>query len=424
MTTPVLHFLGCDRSDYHLDLTLLQADGTREDKRVSARAAPVQLWLGQWRRSHPRDQLAVCFEQPAANLIALFSSFEFVRLYPINPATLCSYREAFVTSGAKDDPSDSFWLADLVRTHRDKLTAWQPQSEAMRTLQALVQARRDGVDQLTALSNQLTSLLKAYFPEALELIGKEPTAPMALAFLRRWPTLPLLKKSRWSVIEAFYRRHCCGRRDTLERRREVIAQARPLTLDPAVLQPARMRLQPLLEQIEVVRAARVRLERAISESFNAHPDHAIVASLPGAAEVYAPRLLAALGEQRERFADARSLQCFSGIAPVLIRSGKSAWVKRRHACPKFVRQSFHEWAGESIRHSRWARAYYQQQKLRGKKHHTIARSLAFKWQRIIWKCWQQRVPYREETYMHALQSRNPQLYQLALATELPRERKC
>jgi len=34
----------------------------------------------------------------------------------------------------------------------------------------------------------------------------------------------------------------------------------------------------------------------------------------------------------------------------------------RWACPKFLRQSFHEWAGHSIAHSQWARSYYQQQR--------------------------------------------------------------
>ena len=78
------------------------------------------------------------------------------------------------------------------------------------------------------------------------------------------------------------------------------------------------------------------------------------------------------------------------------------------------------WAGESIRHCRWARAYYLQQKKGGRKHHTAVRALAFKWQRIIWKCWQQRTLYDEDTYMQSLQLRNPALHQLALSTTLPR----
>jgi transposase len=423
MPLPALHFLGCDRSDYHLDLTLLAPDAPRHTSRISAQPAAVLGWIREWRRRHPQDQLAIGFEQPASNLIALFAPFDFVLLYPLNPATLARYRRAFVPSGAKDDPGDSFWLADLVRTHRDKLTVWQPQSVTLRKLQALVETRRGAVDMLTALSHKLTSLLKTYFPEALDLIGDDHASPLAVAFLRRWPTLAHLQRSRWSAIETFYRQHGAGRASALERRRELIAQAEPLTADGAVLEPAQLHLELLLDQIEPLRTAIARFEQRIAETFASHPDHAIVASLPGAAQVYAPRLLAALGEQRERLPDARALQCFSGIAPIVIRSGRSCWVKRRHACPKFVRQSFHEWAGESIRHSRWARAYYQQQKDQGKPHHTVARALAFKWQRIIARCWHDRVPYNEDTYMKALSRSHPELYQLALQTSLPKDAK-
>jgi len=129
MTACPLHYLGCDRSDAHLDFTLLGADlAAPESVRLRARAADVQAWLAQWRRRFPEHQLCICFEQPAPNLIVLFSRFDFVRLYPINPATLKSYREAFVVSRAKDDKTDGYWLADLVRTHRDQLPSWAPLS--------------------------------------------------------------------------------------------------------------------------------------------------------------------------------------------------------------------------------------------------------------------------------------------------------
>lgn len=419
--TSLLDFLGCDRSDYFLDFVLLDEAKNESRFRVAAKAEAVEPWLANWRREHPQHRLAVCFEQPAANLIALFSRFDFVILYPINPATLRSYRETFVTSGAKDDPDDSFWLADLVRTHRDKLTAWLPESAAMRKLQALVQLRRNCAERLTTLSNQIGSLLKSYFPEALELIGEDKTSVLACDFLRRWPSLPHLQRSRWSSIESFYRSHHCVLQSALQRRRETIAHALPLTTDPAILEPAQMQLTLLLDLIACARRALARFDDSIQETFDSHPDHLVFASLPGAGRVFAPRLLAAIGEQRGRFDDPSQLQCASGIAPVMIRSGQSCWIKRRHACPKFTRQSFHEWAAETIRHSRWARAFYDQQKQHGKKHHTIARSLAFKWQRILFRCWKSRCPYNEATYMSSLQQHNPQLYQLALSTKLPRE---
>ena len=52
--------------------------------------------------------------------------------------------------------------------------------------------------------------------------------------------------------------------------------------------------------------------------------------------------------------------------------------------------------------SRWPAAYYLSQRSKGKPHHTAVRALAFKWQRIIWRCWQSRTPYKEEVYEAAL----------------------
>jgi hypothetical protein len=69
----------------------------------------------------------------------------------------------------------------------------------------------------------------------------------------------------------------------------------------------------------------------------------------------APRLIAALGSQRERYESAAEIQRYSGIAPVVASSGTQHWVHWRWACPKFLRQTFHEWALHSISYSDWAR---------------------------------------------------------------------
>ena len=97
-----------------------------------------------------------------------------------------------------------------------------------------------------------------------------------------------------------------------------------------------------------------------------------------------------------------NLSCFSGIAPVTKQSGGKRHIHRRYRCPKFCKQSFHEYANQSILHSRWAAAYYRQQRQRGCGHHTAVRALAYKWQRVIWKCWQTRSAYQEEIYEAAL----------------------
>src|SRR5439155_7495106 len=160
-------------------------------------------------------------------------------------------------------------------------------------------------------------------------------------------------------------------------------------------------LQLLLKTLE-------QFDQQIAKVFQQHPDRPIFEALPGAGPVLAPRLLASMGSERERFPQPGNLQCLSGVAPVTKQSGGKCCIHRRYLCPKFLRQSFHEYAKESILHSRWAAAYYGQQRSKGCHHHTAVRALAYKWQRIIWKCWQSRTASQEAIYEAALKkSKSP-----------------
>jgi hypothetical protein len=99
------------------------------------------------------------------------------------------------------------------------------------------------------------------------------------------------------------------------------------------------------------------------------------------------------------------------------RSGKKSWVHWRLQCPKFLRQTFVEWAAESIRHAFWAQVYYQQQRNKGKTHQAAVRALAFKWIRILSRGWQERTPYDESVYLQALNHHGSSLIQnLAMAS--------
>jgi len=142
-------------------------------------------------------------------------------------------------------------------------------------------------------------------------------------------------------------------------------------------------------------------------------DFALLKSLPGAGQNYAARLTAALGSDRGRWQSADELAQLSGIAPVMERSGKSCRVRWRYFCPKFLRQSFHEYAGASVKHSFWARAYYEQQRAKGKSHQAAVRALAFKWIRIIYRCWQTRTPYDEVKYLENLRKKGSPLLNFA-----------
>ncbi len=176
-------------------------------------------------------------------------------------------------------------------------------------------------------------------------------------------------------------------------------------------------------EVDPLRALMPNLERfdqAREQLFQQHPDQPVFDSLPGPGPALAPRLLAALGSDRDRYQDAAEIQCFSGVAPVTERSGKTPWVQWRWACPKFVRQSFHEFAAQSRFHSAWAKASYQPLRLRGGSPQAAVRALAFKWIRIIYRCWKDRTPYDERIYLQALQRHGSPLM-AALALWPPQE---
>ncbi len=153
------------------------------------------------------------------------------------------------------------------------------------------------------------------------------------------------------------------------------------------------------------RATLADFDRQIENLARAHPDFAIIASFPGVGLAMAPRLLAGWGTQRERFENAGALQSYSGIAPVTSQSGRQCLVHWRWASPTFVRQTFHEWAFHSMKKCDWARSFYQQQRDNGKGHHAAILSLAFKWQRILFRCWQDRVRYDEARYLRSVRDR-------------------
>jgi transposase len=327
--------------------------------------------------------------------------YDFVHVFRINPKSLADYRKAFSPGGAKDDPTDADYLLEWVELHRNRIKPWVPDDLQTRALQKLVEFRRELVDQRVAFTNQLTQALKEYFPQALDW-GGEIEKVMICDFLSKWPTLEKIKKAKPDTIRTFYRHHGCRSSERIEERLKAIPAAKGLTEDPAVIVTSVFMVQAIVQSLYPLIKSIDRLDKEIEERFTMHPDMAIFDSFPGAGPVLAPRLLAAMGSDRSRFVSADEIQKYSGIAPVTERSGKHEWVHRRFACPKFLRQTFHEFAGQSIKFSAWARGYYDMMRGRDIGHHAAVRALAFKWIRIIFRCWQHRILYKEEIYVHAL----------------------
>jgi transposase len=397
-------FIGLDKSDKKINVTLQQCAKSKTERSIiKGGAEALHAWVAMLCARFPGQRVAICLEQPAAGLIHALMGYDFVVLYPINPATLARYREAFTPSRAKDDPTDADFLCELVSLHREQLQAWQPDDVCTRKLRHLTQARRSSVNMRARLSNQLKALLKGYFPQALELCGEDLTTPMACALLQKWPSLQQLKKARPETIRRFYYAQNARRGDVIKKRLALIARAVALTDDPALIESSIITVQALTLGLRAAHTAISRYDREIARTFSQHPDASLFDAFPGSGTVYSPRLLAAFGSRRELFQSAQAMLNFSGIAPVLKRSGQSTITHRRYARPLFLHQSFIEYANESIRHSLWARAFYQMHKSAQKSHWVIIRALAYKWIRILFRCWQQRTPYDELRYLKSLQ---------------------
>jgi len=418
-THPYDLVIGLDRSDRKADLHLIDTrTGQTQKQTVATSPEALHDWLARLHQDRPQDRVGLCLEQPAANLIVFLEPYSWIRLYPINPISLQKFRETFVTSRAKDDGKDAQYLAQLLLSHPDKLKPWQPDDSQTRQLQQLVFHRRAVVDQRTGLTNRLKALLKHYFPQALDLCGEDLWRPLATAFLLKWPTLQSLKKARKESLKQFYYLQGSRSQTLIEQRLERIDKAVPLTDELALLQSYTLRVQLICKELQLLQKTLEQFDQQIAKVFEQHPDREIFAALPGAGPVLAPRLLASLGSERERFARPENLQSFSGVAPVTKQSGGKRHVHRRYLCPKFLRQSFHEYAKESILHSRWAAAYYFQQRTKGSQHHTAVRALAYKWQRILWRCWQSRTVYKEALYEAALKKNKSPLVGLLDQIEL------
>jgi len=412
---PFTAFIGIDWADAKHDICMQAAgDERREFSCMPHKVEAIDNWAQSLYRRFG-GQMAVALELSKGPLVYALQKYDFFVIFPVNPSTLASYRETFTPSGAKDDPSDAEYVLDLIIRHADCFEPLQPQSVEMRTLVSLVEQRRRLVDDRVRTTNRLRDTLKQYYPQALEWFDRIDTS-LFCDFIERWPTLVQVKRARGTTLQRFFHQHNLRSAHLLDTRLSSIKAALPLTLDEAVITPNRLQALVLVDLLRATLVAIKRFDEAIAELSPKHPDYALFSPLPGAGPSLAPRLLVAFGEQRDRFKSAAELQRYAGIAPVTERSGNKHWVHWRWQCPTFLRQTFVEWAAQTINKSYWAGLYYRQQRDKGCNHHAAVRALAFKWIRILYRCWQTHTPYNEALYLKALKRRGSPLLNQIEAT--------
>lgn len=405
---PIAAFVGIDWADQKHDIALraLSSQAKPEHHRIESQPEALADWVLALReRFGSQAKILICLEQSRGALIHFLMGYDCFELYPINPKQLDNYRKAFHPSGAKDDPSDAELLCQFVSLHHEQLHPWRPDDEQTRKLALLCQKRRQAIDARTALSNQLKSELKQYFPLALAVLDNDLTTVLAADFVLNWPNFESLKNAPAHKLRKFFYGHHSRSEEKIQTRIERIKSAEPLTRDSAIIEASSLTAEMLAHQLKDLAPYIARYEKQIAQLFAQHPDRGLFDNLPGAGDQLAPRLLSAFGSDRDRFQSPLEAVTFFGVAPVTERSGKSSWIHFRWACPKFLRQSFHEFAGHSVRFCDWAAAFYAQQRARGKGHHAAVRALAYKWIRILFRCWKTRQPYDPQLYLAALVQR-------------------
>jgi transposase len=159
-------------------------------------------------------------------------------------------------------------------------------------------------------------------------------------------------------------------------------------------------LLPLVEQIAAY-------DKEVEQLFLRHSDNELWASLPGAGARLAPRLLAEIGDERNRYQKPTNLQAVAGTSPVLFESGNYSKARRRLACIKPLRNALYQFAWQSTRQEEWAAEYYRRKRAEGKTHSMAVRALSNNWLRIIHAMWTSKKCYVSATFLAAQKTHAP-----------------
>jgi transposase len=395
-------WVGIDWADQK-HVVALQCAGSQKVETSELKQHPEELasWIANLRLRFGGRPVRIALEQSKGALIHALLGHDFLQLVPVNPNTVSQMRKAFRISGAKDDPSDARLLLEILCKHGDRLRVWNPETKEVRLLGLLVQERRATVDAITRLTLSLGATLKGYYPQLLDLVESNLGTRLACELLIKYPDFSALKKARPQTLRDFFYARNFRRPELLEKRLKALDEAVPLTEDKAVIAANSIRAVRLAKQILALLPCLQQCEKELSALFKSLPDAKIFLSFPGAGEVLAPRLLALFGSDRNRWKNAQEVATYTGVAPVVERSGKQCVVRWRWGCPKFLRQSLHEFAASSLLFCPWAKKHYERQIQRGKHHHAAVRSVAFKWVRVLYRCWKNHCQYDASLYQPA-----------------------
>jgi transposase len=332
----------------------------------------------------------VAIERPDGPVVDALLEAE-LTVFVIDPKQVKNLRSRYGSAGNKDDRFDAYVLADVLRTDCARLRPLTRDSEQTITLRMAVRARQDLVHARIAMANQLRAHLQTTLPGAIGLF-RDIDSAITLRFLARFPTqdkadwLSRTRLGNW--LRSIGYNHLVN----LDRLWEHLHDAPRGTTGVQGAARAEITLA-LVAALTALKTQIKALEKQIADQLTAHPDAAIFTSLPKAGTVRAARLLAEIGDARGRFPTPEALACLAGATPSTKQSGKVKVVTFRWAVDKQLRGAVIDFAGDSHHANAWAADLYAKARARGHDHPHATRILARAWLHIIWRCWQDRVPY-------------------------------
>ncbi len=312
----------------------------------------------------------------------------------ISPNQVKNLRSRYGSAGNKDDRFDAYVLADVVRTDRRRLTPLTRSTPATVALRSAVRGRRDLVEHRVGVANQLRAHLQLVFPAATSLFAAIDF-PISLSFLERFPTQT---KADWLTTDrlaVWLGKVSYSGRGTPQLLHQRLLDAPRGTTGPDADTHAALTLA-YVTVLRTLSAQITALTDTIADQMDQHCDAHIMTSLPRSGMLRAARLLAEIGDARGRFPTADSLACLAGVAPSTRQSGKVKAVTFRWSADSQLRDALCDFAGDSRHANPWAADLYNRARARGHDHPHAVRVLARAWTDIIWRCWQDSLPYNPD----------------------------
>jgi transposase len=272
-------------------------------------------------------------------------------------------------------------------------------TELARSIAVLARASQDATWRRTRASNELRSLLREYYPAFLQAVAGRTgnlTNLVARAVLAAVPTPAAAATVTKAKLTAAVRR--AGRVrgiETLVDELHAALRCPQLRQDRLVEEAMGAQALRLLASLDVECVSVEQLAEATMEAFRRHPDHAIITSFPGLADLTGARVLGELGDDRARFADARSVKAFAGSAPVTRASGRSVVITHRRVKNFRLAAVGFTWSFAALTCSTGGRAHYDRRRTAGDSHAAASRHLFNRMLGCLYHCLQTNTRYDE-----------------------------